>query len=489
METGARDKEEIVYMPMSELWREGVLVSILKDWTCKSAGLTSPWDGQEILLKFSHDVAQTLQGPLVQSSQREFIARERFLIQIASYLKAHSSYKDREIYDQLHCALHLYFLRKRDLDTSPAALIYRYGGGDADSSRKRKRTGGSFQRESKAGSGTPSRLSIAKKTLRSVADIICIKSDDNFDGSTQDSAPGTSSSNNTTSPSTSGIRYSRPHFQHFPSAWELVYLYGEPRVSLSRAWPQDSLIYLSQLLPRSFDSRKRAKLLDILLHPSTPFIPAYMHYVPQNGTCIVGFRGLRQDLRSAKSNLTFENLSQPLSPPNYVSKRPLSASSTKSGLTWPGTRLPVEIFALITSYLPREDIQSMRLVNRHFERCISMSMFRTVVVPFRSELHDLLLSNKKPEEGTKGKFKDLAEKAAFGKEIQPPGKELNHTILSRVQASPPKSVDRGMRVFQGWGPHIKRFAMAFELDEGEYCYISSDISSKPTLQTGHPISI
>ena len=488
METGAQDKEETVYMPMSELWREGVLVSILKDWTCKSAGLTSPWDGQEILLKFSYDVAQTLQGASVQSSHREFKARERFLIPIASYLKAHSSYKDREIYDQLHCALHLY-LRRRGLATSSAALICRYAGGDEDSSRKRRRTEGSFQSKSKTGSGTPSLLSIAKKPLRIIAHILCIKSDDSVDGSTQDSAVEASSSKNTTSLSTSRIRCSHPHIQHFPSAWELLYLNGEPRVSLSQAWPQDCLIYLSQLLPRSFDSQKRAKLLDILLHPSTPFIPAYMHYVPQNGTCIVGFRGLRQDLPNAQSNLAFENLNQPLPPLNPVSKRHLSASSTRSGLTWPGTRLPVEIFALITSYLPREDIQSMRLVNRHFERSISTSMFRTVVVPFRSELHDLLLSNKKPEEETKGKFKDLAEDAIFGKENQPPRKEFTYPRLSQVQAPPPKTVDRGMRVFQGWGPHIKRFAMAFELDEGEFCYISSNISNKPTLRTGHSISI
>jgi hypothetical protein len=53
-------------------------------------------------------------------------------------------------------------------------------------------------------------------------------------------------------------------------------------------------------------------------------------------------------------------------------------------------QLPMEILEIIVSYLPRSSIQSMRLVNREFEDKVSEYLFKVVVVPFKSEIYDIL---------------------------------------------------------------------------------------------------
>lgn len=58
-------------------------------------------------------------------------------------------------------------------------------------------------------------------------------------------------------------------------------------------------------------------------------------------------------------------------------------------VTWPPNRLPVEIFTLIVSYLPRSNIQHARLVNKEFDRKVSEALFRVVVVPFRPEIYGI----------------------------------------------------------------------------------------------------
>ncbi|KAF2770893.1 hypothetical protein EJ03DRAFT_309673 [Teratosphaeria nubilosa] len=104
-----------------------------------------------------------------------------------------------------------------------------------------------------------------------------------------------------------------------------------------------------------------------------------------------------------------------------------------SRCTWPADVLPVELFDAITQYLCRDDMEAMRLVNREFERKVAISLFHTSVVPFNTELYDMI------EEGTKSK----AHKE---------GKVYK---------------GHGLRVFEGFGPHIKRFGMTFEVSENQ----------------------
>lgn len=102
---------------------------------------------------------------------------------------------------------------------------------------------------------------------------------------------------------------------------------------------------------------------------------------------------------------------------------------------WPVDKLPVEIFNLIISYLPRSTIQNMRLVNKEFEEKVTAYLFRTVVVPFRSEIYG------------------ISSEVDLGLETP----SVGSVILQ----------DKGMRVFQGFGKHILQFAMSFEIDENK----------------------
>ncbi|KAL9131325.1 MAG: hypothetical protein Q9217_000704 [Psora testacea] len=116
---------------------------------------------------------------------------------------------------------------------------------------------------------------------------------------------------------------------------------------------------------------------------------------------------------------------------------------------WPAGRVPVEVFNAITGYLARESVQAMRLVNREFEVKASNRHFHTVVVPFRPEIYGMMTHKSEGEDIPKPQVK--AKGKAKGNLIRLPEGD--------------KGVHDGMKVFEAWGPHIKRFAMAFEVDE------------------------
>ncbi|KAF7532460.1 hypothetical protein G7Z17_g13638 [Cylindrodendrum hubeiense] len=103
---------------------------------------------------------------------------------------------------------------------------------------------------------------------------------------------------------------------------------------------------------------------------------------------------------------------------------------------WPSDRLPVEIFEIITSYLSRYEVRSLRLVCSEFEAKVSAQYFRNVVVPFKSELYNSL---SRDETGT-------------------------------IKRSSSALFSNGMRIFQSFGRHILRFALSLELDEDTLSY-------------------
>ncbi|KAL8992756.1 MAG: hypothetical protein Q9169_006863 [Polycauliona sp. 2 TL-2023] len=104
--------------------------------------------------------------------------------------------------------------------------------------------------------------------------------------------------------------------------------------------------------------------------------------------------------------------------------------------------IPVEIFELIGRLLPRDSIQNMRLVNREFERKISCLAFKVVVVPFKPKIYETT--------STQMSAKAMGKQKESIKDNYSPGE--NH-------------VKDGMRVFEQWGPQIKKFALTFEVDE------------------------
>lgn len=107
------------------------------------------------------------------------------------------------------------------------------------------------------------------------------------------------------------------------------------------------------------------------------------------------------------------------------------AAMPHKAVVWPPEQVPVEIFELITSYLSRAEVKTLRLVCQEFESKVSAKYFKNVVVPFRSELYGTLSRDE------------------FGARKHP-----SSTLLSN-----------GMRIFESFGPHILRFALSLELNE------------------------
>lgn len=145
-----------------------------------------------------------------------------------------------------------------------------------------------------------------------------------------------------------------------------------------------------------------------------------------------------------------------------------AASMSSSQVTWAPNKLPVEMFDLITSHLSRDDIKSMRLVSKEFEKKVSCTLFQTSVVPFNTELYDMIEEDTKtasrgsraPNGKGKGRARDLPE--PFISERLSGGL---HWQNARADAEGKVYRGHGLRVFQGFGPHIKHFGMSFEVSE------------------------
>lgn len=107
------------------------------------------------------------------------------------------------------------------------------------------------------------------------------------------------------------------------------------------------------------------------------------------------------------------------------------------GLRWPLGHVPVEIFQLICGFLPRESVQTMRLVCSEFDHMVSAHYFRSVVAPFRASLY---------------------------------GSPDNHS--GALVASEHGSAGRAelRTVFHLFGEHIRAFALALELTETDLAF-------------------
>lgn len=111
-------------------------------------------------------------------------------------------------------------------------------------------------------------------------------------------------------------------------------------------------------------------------------------------------------------------------------------------------KLPVELVAMIADYLKRDDIQALRLVSKELNKSISQVIFKTVVVPFNTEIYGMLGPNLKPD--LKGKKRARVEK---------PGYSWKNANGDEVYNG------HGLDVFKGFGEHIRKYGMSFEVDE------------------------
>ncbi|XPS75547.1 hypothetical protein M3J09_007623 [Ascochyta lentis] len=121
-------------------------------------------------------------------------------------------------------------------------------------------------------------------------------------------------------------------------------------------------------------------------------------------------------------------------------------------------QLPVELVEQIIEHLNRDDVKSLRLVSRELNDYTSQAAFKTVVVPFNTEIYGMLGQEPKPDR--KGK-----KRAKFSK-LEYWWKNANGDEVYN---------GHGLDVFRGFGRHILRYAMSFEVTE--------DSLSAPPLKT------
>jgi hypothetical protein len=110
--------------------------------------------------------------------------------------------------------------------------------------------------------------------------------------------------------------------------------------------------------------------------------------------------------------------------------------------------LPVELVEYIAGYLNRDDIKSLRMVSRELNQYISQVIFKTVVVPFNTEIYGMLGHGQKPD--LKGKKRAKIDNPEYSWE-NANGDEVYN--------------GHGLDVFRGFGRHILRYGMSFEVNE------------------------
>lgn len=149
-----------------------------------------------------------------------------------------------------------------------------------------------------------------------------------------------------------------------------------------------------------------------------------------------------------------------LSDSTRVTPKPFSFG--KSGKGWPKNELAVELFEQVIRDLSRADVLNLRLVSKEFEKKISRSVFQTVVVPFRAQIYRNLATDHCHQDPLNS---TIDSKKSKGKEKarDTPDNEGLYGVPHNVK----DVVYDGMKVFQAWGSHIRKFAMTFDIDQGK----------------------
>ncbi|KAI9893239.1 MAG: hypothetical protein M1814_000367 [Vezdaea aestivalis] len=124
---------------------------------------------------------------------------------------------------------------------------------------------------------------------------------------------------------------------------------------------------------------------------------------------------------------------------------------------WPAHAMPTEVFWNIARFLSRDSVEAMRLVCKEWDTKTVGVLFNQVVLPFRYEIYGLMTTS--PHQAAQ-KLGDLA------------GRALSDLLAqaSALGYGPSRSTENstdhlGIKVFQGFGSHIDKFAMTFEINE------------------------
>ncbi|KAL8912711.1 MAG: hypothetical protein Q9171_002344 [Xanthocarpia ochracea] len=211
--------------------------------------------------------------------------------------------------------------------------------------------------------------------------------------------------------------------------------------------PGANVVFLSQLLPKIFSPSKRLQVLSAI-KAKAPYVPLCVVELDPSAMRNKPIKQNGEDILNANSRQE-PAFQHPLGPNSagWPTSASFDGDHPKS--------LPVEIFEHIGSLLPRDSIQSMRLVNREFERKISCFHFKSVVVPFKPKIYETA--------STQMSAKAMGKQKEANPNPENPGMMRGPTRES--YNSRENHVKDGMRVFEEWGPEIKRFALTFEVAE------------------------
>ena len=275
--------------------------------------------------------------------------------------------------------------------------------------------------------------------------------------------------------------------------------YHPSKIPLSSGSGGASVFFISELIPHSFEPVFRRCLIRIFRQHAA--------YLP---ICVVGKPRLRpyhffRSLAQNQSALNNDKITE--SPLGNTIRYPRGTYAVALCST---QKLPLEIVDKITRYLTRRDVENMRLVCSDFERKTS-SLFRSVVVPFTSDIfnmlhtrdnlelslitsgdgrRDSLASSSLPYDNSyilrpqvssggqpaltdyrlKGKERakawvETSEEQALHRDTKWKDQSLDRRATKAARFGPRSAKELGMQVFSGWGPHVVQFALAYDFFE------------------------
>jgi hypothetical protein len=128
---------------------------------------------------------------------------------------------------------------------------------------------------------------------------------------------------------------------------------------------------------------------------------------------------------------------------------------------------------MITRTLSPKDIRNMRLVCKEFDSKSSPTLFKEVVVPFTAELYDMIEDDLSARMNkSKAGANDVASDLNGLHSIE----AHEDSIYCRNPGD--RKEKHGLRVFQGFGPHMNKFGIRFEVTE-------YDLAMAPAKQSNH----
>jgi hypothetical protein len=180
---------------------------------------------------------------------------------------------------------------------------------------------------------------------------------------------------------------------------------------------------------------------------------------------------------------TNSNIASSIVPSRHVSSRS-NTMSTPVG-QWPPDAIPVELFATITRTLSHRDVRNMRLVCKEFESKTSGVLFKEVVVPFTAELYDMIEEDVSTRLSSQSKPESSKRTTAQASSLRVPDLHRENGDGMYYRKASDTATTHGLRVFEGFGPHMNKFGIRFEVTEADLSMAPSKSSNTRHVQAYH----